>query len=48
MAGDRLLEIHRAGVIDLLYATADDAVFLDCADAKVEDGGEVLAVVSAY
>ena len=49
MAGDRLLEIHRAGVIGLLYAAADDAVFLDAgigAESEIEDGGAVLPTVS--
>lgn len=48
VAGNRLLEIHRAGAIGFLYAAADDAIFLDVgigAEAKIEDGGAVLATI---
>lgn len=48
MTRDRLLEINRAGVVGLLYAASDNAVFLDAgigAKSEVEDSGAVLPAV---
>lgn len=49
VAGNRLLEINSAGVVSLLYAAADDTVFLDAgigAESEIEDGGAALPAVS--
>lgn len=49
VAGNGLLEINRAGLIGLLYATADDTAFLDAgisAEPKAKYGGAKFAAVS--